>query len=379
MKKILLLNLILLLSSISQGQNLTADRLRINVNPSASEALQLQINANNSFLTGNRVSLGAFTASAALKYSFGYLGFNASRDYGTGNWSLHSDGLSNGNNGGCALHSNVDGSLYLANWKTLGSSPRLNINDSQVWDSTKFAFKYNGHLGIATRNPLSQIQIGGVESDLSNSSKFNIGTYVPQSSLGWGIGYIGFNATRTLSGSAYTWQFDKERVASGTANSGGAAILVDIFGRMRFVTMGSQANSNFTRTDDQMINETRLMIDAFGNVVIGSGRCEPSVSAAKLSVNGLIACKEILVKNPNSNGCFPDYVFEKGYNLLSLEETEKFINENKHLPEIPSQKEVDINGLNLYDMNILLLKKVEELTLHIIKLNKKIEANKGKE
>jgi hypothetical protein len=66
----------------------------------------------------------------------------------------------------------------------------------------------------------------------------------------------------------------------------------------------------------------------------------------------------------------PDYVFEKDYELLSLTELETYINQNKHLPEVPSAKEMEKDGLNLKEMNLILLKKVEELTLHLIEQKK---------
>jgi hypothetical protein len=65
--------------------------------------------------------------------------------------------------------------------------------------------------------------------------------------------------------------------------------------------------------------------------------------------------------------------FEKEYKLMPLAELEKFIKENKHLPEVPATNEAIEKGVELKEMNILLLKKVEELTLHVIDLNKKIE------
>jgi hypothetical protein len=73
----------------------------------------------------------------------------------------------------------------------------------------------------------------------------------------------------------------------------------------------------------------------------------------------------------------PDYVFEKDYDLLSLSELETYITQNKHLPEVPSAKEMEAEGLNLKEMNLLLLKKVEELTLHLIEMKKtsEIQAN----
>jgi hypothetical protein len=70
---------------------------------------------------------------------------------------------------------------------------------------------------------------------------------------------------------------------------------------------------------------------------------------------------------------WPDYVFKKNYKLLSLKETESFIIENGHLPEIPSADEIKISGLSLADMLTLQMKKIEELTLYVIEQQKQIE------
>jgi hypothetical protein len=68
-----------------------------------------------------------------------------------------------------------------------------------------------------------------------------------------------------------------------------------------------------------------------------------------------------------------DYVFKKDYDLKPLKEVEAYIDQNHHLPEIPTEKEVAANGLNLGEMNKLLVKKVEELTLYLLEQNKRIE------
>jgi hypothetical protein len=102
-----------------------------------------------------------------------------------------------------------------------------------------------------------------------------------------------------------------------------------------------------------------------GNVGIGTTQTD-----AKLTVKGTIHTNEVKV-DLNVQG--PDYVFEKGYDLMSLEETKAYIDANKHLPEVPSAKEMEKNGVQLGEMNLLLLKKVEELTLHLIEQNKKLE------
>jgi hypothetical protein len=80
--------------------------------------------------------------------------------------------------------------------------------------------------------------------------------------------------------------------------------------------------------------------------------------------------------NPPIQG--PDYVFESDYDLLPLAELEAYIRQNKHLPEVPSAKEMEANGLNLKEKNLLLLKKVEELTLHVIEQNKTAEEQRRK-
>lgn len=84
--------------------------------------------------------------------------------------------------------------------------------------------------------------------------------------------------------------------------------------------------------------------------------------------NGNVKATEVRVKVP----IFPDYVFEKDYNLLPLSEVEKYIKINKHLPNIPSSEVVVKDGLALGDMQVKQMEKIEELYLYIIKLEKRI-------
>ncbi|SEK54334.1 hypothetical protein [Parapedobacter koreensis] len=100
-----------------------------------------------------------------------------------------------------------------------------------------------------------------------------------------------------------------------------------------------------------------------GNTGIGTNNPE-----AKLAVNGNILAKEVKVKTDIS---VPDYVFEPDYDLPELSEIAAYVKEHKHLPEIPSAKDIEKGGLDLAEMNLLLLKKVEELTLYLMEKDKK--------
>jgi hypothetical protein len=90
---------------------------------------------------------------------------------------------------------------------------------------------------------------------------------------------------------------------------------------------------------------------------------------AIVRINGKLIAKEITVKTD----VWSDFVFEKEYKLLSLNELEKYINNNKHLPDVPDAGSVIENGINVAKMNVVLLQKIEELTLYLIEQEKRIK------
>lgn len=90
----------------------------------------------------------------------------------------------------------------------------------------------------------------------------------------------------------------------------------------------------------------------------------------KLAVDGSILAEEVIVKVSEN---WPDYVFDAGYEPLPIAELQDFIRQNKHLPGIPNQDMISAEGLRLGEMECLLLKKIEELTLYIISQENKIE------
>jgi hypothetical protein len=112
-----------------------------------------------------------------------------------------------------------------------------------------------------------------------------------------------------------------------------------------------------------------MLQEVTGNVGIGR---DPSTSTAKLQVagdgrfNGKVYCTALSV----TQNVWADYVFQPDYNLKPLNEVESYIAENHHLPGIPSQKEITKNGLDVGQMQVKMLEKIEEITLHMIALEK---------
>ncbi|MCX2495301.1 hypothetical protein OQX63_17555 [Pedobacter sp. PF22-3] len=107
-----------------------------------------------------------------------------------------------------------------------------------------------------------------------------------------------------------------------------------------------------------------LSISGKGDVGIGT-----TTPREKLSVNGNIRAREIKVEATN----WPDYVFDEGYKVGTLEELEGYIKANRHLPGMPSAKDIETNGLVLGEVVKLQQKKIEELTLHLIEKDKALK------
>lgn len=88
-----------------------------------------------------------------------------------------------------------------------------------------------------------------------------------------------------------------------------------------------------------------------------------------LSSNGLLRARSIKVDTQ----VWPDYVFESGYKLMPLYEVEDFVNINGHLPKIPKREEIVNSGIDLGEINVILLEKIEELMLYTIQQQKEID------
>lgn len=136
----------------------------------------------------------------------------------------------------------------------------------------------------------------------------------------------------------------------------------DIPGRL-FCVVPDDDNGNWIWENAMKIDRTT------GNMALGKDPTDH-----KLDVGGSVKCTQVVIGEwVIEETQTPDYVFAEDYHLTPLPEVEKFVRKNKHLPDVPSAKEIHENGLDLVEMNMTLLKKVEELTLHAVEQNKRIE------
>jgi hypothetical protein len=216
----------------------------------------------------------------------------------------------------------------------------------------------SGNIGIGTNSPADQLEV------VSANRKVGFNTSISGIVSGGILSLSRSNGSKVffLGTSTAT---DSDPVIYG---QGGGAEVRFVSAGLTSAGFGFYSNTEITTAFGARTSMPTPLLKITGDGNVGIGTATPG--SFKLAVNGKIWSQEVNVAMNNPG---PDYVFEKDYNLLSLADVETFINENKHLPEIPSAKEMEKDGLNLKEMNLLLLKKVEELTLHLIDQSKKLQ------
>ena len=218
------------------------------------------------------------------------------------------------------------------------------IGNDVYFKDGEVSYIASGNFGIGTTSPKSKFEVTDWTTALTIGSRKNTEAMVDNEVLGAINFYKHYNI-------AYAGAI--KLLQAGDGNQYSPAHLA-------FYTTGG--GNPYT-----VVPEERMRITSAGNIGIGT-----TTPDSKLAVNGTIHSKEVKV---DMNG-WPDYVFKKEYNLPTLQEVEKHINEKGHLENIPSEEEILKNGLNLGQMNVKLLQKIEELTLYMIEMKKENEEMK---
>ena len=251
---------------------------------------------------------------------------------------------------------------------TAGSSPGI-VHNLGFIDEFLYDGQYINHYGFGFHNYDEGVSVDGINAYISsffgidfftqgksrmrinNNGNVGIKTNDPKHSL-----QIGNGTT------------NESLVLAGSETSSNLYIGFQEGLTHKYVRMHYNAANNLLKITSDM-GDIIFFNRVTQNIGIGTNTLN-NPNGYKLAVNGKIGAKEIIVENTSAT--WPDYVFEKDYPLASLEEVEHFVQSNKHLPEVPSAMEVKEAGLNIGDMNAILLKKIEELTLYLIEQNKKI-------
>lgn len=323
---------------------------------------------DNSTAAGNRSSDIVWTANGVTKWEMGndvradgqqnfYL-FDAESTSGVPRFYINAAGDMGIGTFTPADKFSVNGSISVAD----GGSYGVYSSNGVAWANTKLLLR--GY----DRQDFVELKVPGAQSNtallrLDASGRVGIGSATPAAIL-----HLRGNSN-DLSGGRNAIVLDN----SSTAGNRSSDIVWAANGLAKWEMgndIGADGHQNFYLLDLENATQPRLFINAAGN--LGIGTASP---AEKLSVNGKIRAQEIKVETDN----WPDYVFENDYTPTSLADIESYIKVNKHLPEIPSAKEISENGLNVGEMNAKLLKKIEELTLHMIELKKENETLKKSE
>ena len=212
------------------------------------------------------------------------------------------------------------------------------------------------NIGTISENRHIYVKAGGNTTRMfvdGNTGNIGIGTSNPEASLD-----IDGDLQMDL---GEGFRLHDDRSFFGPTNDGIIFEIQDTNGTLGR-TDGGFVYRGYTPTDSESLD--LMVIKGNGNV--GIGTIDPQ---NKLSVEGTIWSTEVIVSLTDA----ADWVFEKDYKLQSLEEVEAFIEKNKHLPEIPSADDFRANDLKVSEMSNKLLQKIEELTLYVIDINKRIK------
>lgn len=232
--------------------------------------------------------------------------------------------------------------------RTIGGTPNDGLLfrvDNTIGGTERMRICANGNIGIRATTPYKLFTVNG---DVSFANYNNSGS---------GNNGNGFSGLEILGNN----QVPTRR---------GISLDNDPNGSFNFYVNSNQGPCAFNFTNGNGLTTLMTINGVNGNVGIGT-TLTSNPNNYKFAVNGTIGAKAVKVEITSTT--WADFVFEKNYKLMPLNEIEKFININKHLPEIPSADEMGKNGLDVGEMMKLQMQKIEELTLYVIDLQKQVD------
>ena len=330
-----------------------------------------------------------------------FLGYNAGRSNQSGNFNVFVGLLAGTNNttglgnlflGQQAGVANTAGSYNLFMGNSSGSATTTGIGNTAIGDGSLLrnvtgvrnaaigqyaGIESRGNENVfigfaadvapATPNLTNVVAIGSrAQVSRSNSiilgsdANVGIGTSAPQNKLEITQGTAGNSGLRFTNLTSGTTATILNQTKFLTVNAQGDVILgsVNGSGRLAAVDVGG-----FWRVEGENVQNTNA-----GGVIIGADVSRTPVGYKLYVADGILTEKvKVAVKNTSD---WSDRVFEPGYRLRELQEVERYVKANHHLPGVPSAKKVVVEGIDIAKMDANLLEKIEELTLYTIQLEK---------
>jgi len=216
----------------------------------------------------------------------------------------------------------------------------------------------NGNLGVGVSNPTQKLHIVG-------TSYFNGNVGIGVSSPTQKLHVVGTTYLDGNLGVGTSSPTQKLHVVGTTYFDGNVGLGTGTPSQKLHVEGTTYLNGNVGIGISSPTQKFHVVGNSYFNGNVGVGVSNPT---AKLDIAGLVRAHD--VKVCLNQGC--DYVFEEDYPLMNLNELNTFIKTNKHLPDVVPAAVMEAEGINLSEMNALLLRKVEELTLYIIQIENRL-------
>ena len=266
----------------------------------------------------------------------------------------------------------------VSNTSTTTSSTNIGVQTTVT--SQNMGLTYGHYMDVNNTNAASTEGTYGIRSSVNSSSNastlYGIYSAVSGGNKRWagyftgGDMYVSGNIGISTTNPQAKLQVNAEGDPANIETNSNNGFMIRGNSQAMYMGVNSASNISYIQSVHWGTKVAPLLLNARGGNV-GIGTMNPQY---RLDVNGTIRAREVLVNIEFG----ADFVFEENYTLRPLDEVHNFIQTNKHLPEIPSAAEMVSNGLDMGEFQIKLLQKIEELTLYVIELNKKIEILENK-